>query len=101
MSDMIKNLGNIKEQMGQLKATVEKITASAETGGGMIKATANGEGKIISLKIDVQIINDTDRELAEGLVVSAVNLAIENARKKAEQEMKSLVNIPGLDKLFG
>lgn len=100
MSDMMKNLGNLKQQMGQLKETIEKITAEAEAGGGMVKAVANGEGRLISLKLDPELLNEKDRELAEELIVTAINKAADKARKQAENEMKSLMGLSGMDKLF-
>jgi DNA-binding YbaB/EbfC family protein len=100
MSDMMKNLGNLKQQMGQLKETIEKITAEAEAGGGMVKAVANGEGRLISLKLDPELLNEKDRELAEELIVTAINKAADKARKQAEKEMKSLMGLSGMDKLF-
>lgn len=100
MSDMMKNLGNLKQQMGQLKEKVEQITAEADAGGGMVKAVANGEGRLISLKLDPKLMNEKDREMAEDLIVTAINKAADKARKQAGKEMKSLMGIPGMDKLF-
>lgn len=100
MSDMMKNLGNLKQQMGQLKEKVEQITAEADAGGGMVKAVASGEGRLISLKLDPKLMNEKDREMAEDLIVTAINKAADKARKQAEKEMKSLMGIPGMDKLF-
>lgn len=101
MADMFKNLGALKEQMNQIKATVEKIQATGEAGGGLVKAVANGEGRLISLTLDPKVMSEKDRPMTEDLIIAAVNKAVEGARKAAEKEMKSLMAIPGMDKLFG
>lgn len=101
MGDMFKNLGALKEQMDQIKANVEKIQATGEAGGGLVKAVANGEGRLIALTLDPKILSEKDRPMTEDLIMTAVNKATETARKMAEKEMKSLMGIPGMDKLFG
>lgn len=100
MSDMFKNLGNLKQQMGQIKEAVEKITAEGEAGAGLVKAKSNGGGKLLSVSIDLSLLNEKDQEMVEGLIVSAVNQSIEKAREATENEMKGLMNLPGMDKLF-
>jgi len=77
---------------------------SEEAGGGMIKATANGNREIVSLEIDPQVINIYEKEILEDLVVAAVNKAVASASKLAEEEMAKVtkgmippgMNIPGL-----
>lgn len=101
MGDMFKNLGALKEQMNQIKESVEKIRAEADAGGGLVKAVVNGEGRLVSLAIDPKLMNEKDRTMTEDLIITAVNAASERARKMAEKEMKSLMGIPGMDKLFG
>ena len=79
-------------------------TVSAESGGGMVKATANGKKEIISIEIDNEVITSGDKEMIEDLVVAAVNKALESANKMAEEEMANVtkgmmppgLNIPGL-----
>jgi DNA-binding YbaB/EbfC family protein len=94
-----------------MQAEMEKVqnelgnkTVSAESGGGMVKATANGKKEIISIEIDNEVVSSGDKEMIEDLVVAAVNKALESANKMAEEEMASVtkgmmppgLNIPGM-----
>jgi DNA-binding YbaB/EbfC family protein len=104
MQGMLKQVQKMQEEMQRVQGELENLTVSEEAGGGMIKATANGNKEIISLEIDAQVINKEEKEILEDLVVAAVNKAISSAAKLAEEEMAKVtkgmippgMNIPGL-----
>ena len=105
MLDMMKMMGKVKEMQTRLKEAqdnLEKITATGETGAGMVKATVNGKKKLLALEIDPTILSANDKVLVQDLVVAAVNRALEEADIKAKEELKKstdgiLPNIPGMD----
>jgi DNA-binding YbaB/EbfC family protein len=105
MFDMMKMMGKMKEVQARLKEAQDKlafITATGESGGGMVKATVNGKKQLIQLDIDPTILNGTDQLLVQDLVVAAVNMASVKAEALAKEELKKsteglLPNIPGLD----
>ena len=105
MLDMMKMMGKVKEMQTRLKEAqdnLEKITATGETGAGMVKATVNGKKKLLALEIDPTILSANDKILVQDLVVAAVNRALEEADVKAKEELKKstdgiLPNIPGMD----
>jgi DNA-binding YbaB/EbfC family protein len=89
--------------MAKVQAELENKTVTEESGGGMVKATANGKKEIISIVIDEEIAKSGDKEMLEDLVVAAVNKALQSAGKLAEDEMGAItkgmmppgMNIPG------
>ena len=105
MLDMMKMLGKMKEVQARLKEAQENlvnITTTAESGGGMVKATVNGKKQLISLEIDDELINDDDKEMMQDLIVAATNKAMEEVEVLAKEEIQKstegmLPNIPGLD----
>lgn len=105
MFDMMNLLGKVKEVQAKLKQAKENlihITATGESGGGLVKATVNGERKIVKLEIDPDIIKKEDQEILQDLTVAAVNMALVNIEDKIKEEMKKhtegvLPNIPGFD----
>jgi nucleoid-associated protein EbfC len=104
MQGMLKQVQKMQEEMQRVQSELGNLTVSEEAGGGMIKATANGNKEIISLEIDPQVINKEEKDILEDLVVAAVNKAIGSASKLAEEEMAKVtkgmlppgMNIPGL-----
>jgi DNA-binding YbaB/EbfC family protein len=104
MQGMLKQVQKMQEEMQKVQSQLGNLTVSEEAGGGMIKATANGNKEILSVVIDPQVINPGEKEILEDLVVAAVNKAIQSANKLAEEEMAKVtkgmlppgLNIPGL-----
>ena len=104
MQGMLRQVQKMQEEMQKVQSQLGNITVSEEAGGGMIKATANGNKEIISVTIDPQVINPDEIEILEDLVVAAVNKALQSANKLAEEEMSKVtkgmlppgMNIPGL-----
>lgn len=103
--DMLGMMGKVKElqeKMQQAQQEIQFITATGEAGGGLVRATANGNRKVISLQIDESLLTPQDRDMLADLVVAAVNKAIEEAGEQARQELQRktsglMPNIPGLD----
>jgi len=103
MQGMLKQVQIMQAEMQKVQSQLGNLTVSEEAGGGMIKATANGNKELISVTIDPQVINPDEREILEDLVVAAVNKALQSANKLAEEEMAKVtkgmlppgMNIPG------
>ncbi|MBK7378263.1 MAG: YbaB/EbfC family nucleoid-associated protein [Ignavibacteriales bacterium] len=103
MQGMLKQVQKMQEEMQRVQAELANKTVSAEAGGGIIKAVANGHKEIISIEIDAQVIKPDEKEILEDLVVAAVNKALNSASKLAEEEMSKVtkgmippgLNIPG------
>ena len=104
MQGMLKQVQKRQEEMQKVQSQLGNLTVTEEAGGGMIKATANGNKEIISIEFDPQVINKDEKEILEDLVVAAVNKALESAGKMAEEEMAKVtkgmlppgINIPGM-----
>ncbi len=105
MFDMMKMMGKVKEVQARMKEAQDNlvlIKASAESGGGMVKATVNGKKLLISLDIDPAILKSEDKILVQDLIVAAVNKASDEVEVLAKEEIRKstegiLPNIPGMD----
>ena len=104
MQGMLKQVQKMQAEMQKVQEELGNKTVTEEAGGGMIKATANGNKEIVSIEIDPQVIDKNEKEILEDLVVAAVNKAIGSANKLSEEEMAKVtkgmlppgINIPGL-----
>ena len=105
MMDMMKIMGKMKEVQAKVKEaqdSLEKITATGESGAGLVKATVNGKKILVSLAIDDDLMKPEDKEMMTDLVIAAVNKAVEEVEVNSKEALKQsteglLPNIPGLD----
>jgi nucleoid-associated protein EbfC len=103
MAGMMKQIQKMQAEMQKTQEALASKTVTAESGGGMVKATCNGQKELVSLEIDDEIAKSGDKEMMEDLVVAAVNKALEAAGKMAEEDMANItkgmippgLNIPG------
>jgi nucleoid-associated protein EbfC len=94
----------VQARMSQLQTELGQKTVSVSTGGGMVTASADGRGKLRSLKIDPAVVQSGDVEMIEDLVIAAVNEVQNRAQELYEEEMRKLsgglpplpFNLPGL-----
>lgn len=99
MNQMLKQAQKMQEDMTNLQSDLETREYSAVSGGGAVSVTVDGKHLIKSIKINPDIIDPDDAEMIEDLVTVAVNEAINNAIKTAEDEMGAItggLNLPGM-----
>jgi len=102
----MKDFGKLLKQAQQVQAKIAEIqtqlaekTVEASSGGGMIKVIMNGRNEVVSLKIDPEVVDPTDVEMLEDLVIAAVNEARSKVERMVKNEMSALTGgfpIPGL-----
>lgn len=103
LAGIMKDLPRIKAQMEEVKSRLAQVTVDAETGGGAVRVTANGQLRIVAIHVDQPLLsglvdagNSDDQAMAEDLIAGAVNAALEKAKETAEQEIASAASELGL-----
>lgn len=100
----MKNLGQMMKQAQQMQAKMEEMQAqmtelevTGQSGAGMVQVTMTGKSVVKSLKIDPSLIDPSDVEVLEDLIVAAINDArakSEEASQQAMQDITGGLNLP-------
>jgi DNA-binding YbaB/EbfC family protein len=99
LNKLMKQAQKMQEQMARTQAELEEKTVEVSAGGGKVKVIANGNGDIVSIKIDKEVADPNDVEFLEELVLSGVKQAIEQGKALAQSEMTKItggLGIPGM-----
>jgi len=94
---MMRQIQKLQEQMEAAQAALADETVTASAGGGVVKVTMTGDQHCKSVEITPELLEDTDAEMLQDLILSAVNLALDQSRELQSQKMGPLAGgIPGL-----
>lgn len=77
----------MQAQMAKMQEELAALTVEGSAGGGMVTVSANGQGDIMSVKIDPEVLGDGDVEMLEDLVLAAVNEALRRSKDLAAEKM--------------
>ncbi len=80
----------MQARFSELQSELGKQTISGSSGGGMVTVTADGKGRVREIKIDPSVVDASDVEMLEDLVLAAVSDAQQRARGLYEEELKKL-----------
>lgn len=102
LQGMMAKVQEMQAKMADVQKELAAKITTGESGGGMVAVTINGKQEITGIRIEKSLVNPEEVEMLEDLLISAVNKAIENSQKMAQEEMSRattgiLPNIPGLD----
>ena len=87
---MMEKIQRLQEQLAEAQAKLAEETVSATAGGGAIKVTMTGDQKCKSVVISPELLKDADPEMLQDLVLSAVNLALDQSRQLASERLGPL-----------
>ena len=99
MQEMMKQARKMQEQLAAAQESMKDVTVDASAGGGMVKASVNGDLELVSVTIDPDALDPEDVDLLQDMIVAAVNEAIRGVSEVASKQMSSIpggLNIPGM-----
>jgi nucleoid-associated protein EbfC len=100
MADMFGQMMDMQRKMTEAQDALAAHIVTAEAGGGMVKVTANGQQRVTAIKVEPQVIDPSDPEMLEDLLIAGVNKALEEAAALAKDEMSRAAGSflpPGMD----
>jgi hypothetical protein len=97
------NIQGMMKQAQQMQETMaremEEMRVEASAGGGVVTVQMKGNHEIISLKIDPEIVKESDLEMLQDLIVAAVNECGRKVDKAMQNRLGSALGglkLPGM-----
>ena len=87
---MMQQLQRMQQQMEEAQAKLAEETVTATAGGGAIKVVMTGDQKCKSVEVDPEFLKDMDAEMLQDMVLSAVNMALDQSRELQQKLMGPL-----------
>ena len=99
MGNLLKQAQEMQTRMAKIQEELGQKTVEGSAGGGMVQVTVNGQFNLVAVKIEPSVINGSEKEMLEDLILAAVNDGTRKARELVSTEMSKLTGgfkIPGL-----
>ena len=103
MADMFKLMQQAQQmqaRMQEMQESLQNRTVTGTAGGGMVSVDVDGAGTVRRVKIDPTVVNASDVEMLEDLVLVAVTEAQRKAKEVAAEEMGKITGGLGLNLPF-
>lgn len=100
MADLFGRMADMQQKMADTQEALKNEQVTIEVGGGMVKVTADGQGRVAAIKMEPSVVNADEMEMLEDLLIAGVNKAMEAAegiRTRRMQEAASSILPPGFD----
>lgn len=104
LNKILSQAKQVQEKMAKVQEELKTKTVEAGAGGGMVTVKVNGDGQVLSLKIDPEVVDAKDTEMLEDLILAATNEGLRQAKEMMNREMAKIaggLNIPGLSQMLG
>ncbi len=89
----------MQKQMEKKQKELESKEFEVSTNGGAIKIKMLGSKKLVSLEIEEDLIDPSDKEMLQDMLVVAINEAVSKIDEEIDSEMGSMtggMRIPGM-----
>ena len=94
--DIKKMMQQAQQMQEKLQTEIATIKVEATSGGGMVSAVVNGTKELVSLRLEPEVVNSSDIEMLQDLIVAAVNEASHRVDEEIQQKVGGMAGAMGL-----
>ncbi|MFZ1989412.1 MAG: YbaB/EbfC family nucleoid-associated protein [Alphaproteobacteria bacterium] len=87
---LMKQMQELQGKMGKLQEDLGRLEIEGVSGGGLVRVTLSGKGELKGVKIDPTILQPSDAEMIEDLLIAAHNDAKKKTEERVQQETQSV-----------
>lgn len=90
LGQLMKQAQQVQQKMQDMQTQLAGVEIDGAAGGGMVKVTLNGKSEVKRVKIEPSMLNPSDVEIVEDLIVAAFNDAKGKVEAYVQDEMKKI-----------
>ncbi len=87
---MMQQIQRLQQQLAEAQGKLADELVTASAGGGAIKISMTGDQKCKSVEISPDLLKESDPEMLQDLILSAVNMALDQSRELAARYLGPL-----------
>lgn len=92
ITELLAKAQEMQQKLQQEQNDLAGKKIEVAVGGGLVKVVVNGKLEILSVKIDKSALKPDDLDILEGLVRSACNEALRQAKELSKSQMSSILS---------
>lgn len=92
IEDIMAMAQNVQNELTKAQDGLDKIEVEGASGGGLVKVRASAKGRIIAIDIDPSLLQPSEKQMLEDLVVAAFNDAKAKADAASGAEMAKMTS---------
>ena len=85
LDELMKMAQEAQDKLMRAHEDLDKVEVAGQSGGGLVKVRASAKGQILGLDIDESLLQPSEKQMLEDLIVAALN----DARGKADEAAKT------------
>ena len=87
---MMQQIQRLQEQLAAAQARLADEVVVGTAGGGAVEVVMTGDQKCRSIRVSAELMTEADPEMLQDLIITAVNLALEQSRALASERLGPL-----------
>lgn len=96
IAKMMQQAKAMQDKMQSMDAQMANVTVEGAAGGGMVRLTMTCKGQCQKVALDPSLLNPSEKEIAEDLIMAAINDAKSKADAKMAEETQKMMGDLGL-----
>ena len=80
IGQMMRQVTEMQSKMGEMQNRLADVEVTGQSGGGLVVVTMNGKGEMRKIAIDPKLIDPSEKEMLEDMIVAACT----DAKAKSE-----------------
>jgi hypothetical protein len=97
--NLAKMAQQMQAEMARVQQEIAALSLEGSAGGGAVTAVVNGNGEVVSIAIDKEVVDPDDVEMLQDLITAAVNDGVHKIKEVSAEKMARVtggLQIPGL-----